>query len=214
MTSSKSPSLFLTEFFRSFHTTGAILPSGRALARALAQPMEGLKAPRRILEAGPGTGAVTEVLIRNLEPGDELTLCEINPAFADHLEEKMRIDPIWREKQGALRIVRSDVREVAKRGVYNLIVSGLPLNNFSPEMVRSFLDGFLEGLAPGGVHTFFEYCAIRRIRMRIGSSNGRARMQAIEEVVADKLRATEWDRVAVWANVPPAWVYRARGGRS
>jgi phospholipid N-methyltransferase len=210
MTVSKSPSLFVSEFFRSFHTTGAVLPSGRALARALAAPLDERSGPRKILEAGPGTGAVTEVLIRKLESGDELTLCEINPAFADRLEERLRTDPVWREKREAVRVLRADVREIARAGAFDLIVSGLPLNNFSPELVGELLDGFLEGLAPGGIHTFFEYRAIRRIRMRVGSSQGRRRMRAIEEAVMERLRSTEWERVSVMANIPPAWVYKAR----
>ena len=48
------------EFFEAEvdQTTGAILPSSRGLARAMTRPMRQAKGPRRILEVGPGTGAV------------------------------------------------------------------------------------------------------------------------------------------------------------
>ena len=49
---------FLTQFLRNYQTTGSVLPSSRALASALCRHV-GTGAPQRILEAGPGTGAVT-----------------------------------------------------------------------------------------------------------------------------------------------------------
>ncbi len=59
--------VFWREFRRNFHTTGAVLPSGRALARALTRYVAaGAAGPRRILEVGPGTGAVTTVLVDRL----------------------------------------------------------------------------------------------------------------------------------------------------
>ena len=55
--------LFLKEFRRTFHTTGALFPSSPGLARALSRYVqrddEAVHSPRRILEVGPGTGAVT-----------------------------------------------------------------------------------------------------------------------------------------------------------
>ena len=37
-----------------------------------------MEAPRRILECGPGTGAVTAEIVRQLRPGDQLDILEIN----------------------------------------------------------------------------------------------------------------------------------------
>src|ERR1043166_4551462 len=62
------------EFYRQFRaqygTTGSVLPSSRALARALTRPMRACPTPRRVLEVGPGTGAVTREIVRTLRPGD------------------------------------------------------------------------------------------------------------------------------------------------
>src|SRR5262245_49636372 len=60
---------FFGQFRRQYHTTGSILPSSRALGRALTKPMRQAAAPRRILEIGPGTGAVTREIVRSLRPG-------------------------------------------------------------------------------------------------------------------------------------------------
>lgn len=91
--------LFYKEFVRSFKTTGAVLPSGKALAKALAAPLAEISGPRVILEAGPGTGAVTAHLLKHLGEGDRLTLCEINPQFADFLGKRLKEDPEWQPYQ-------------------------------------------------------------------------------------------------------------------
>ena len=73
--------VFLREFLRTFQTTGAVMPSGSALAAALAHYVrdgdEG-SGGRRILEAGPGTGAVTHHIARAMRGGDRLVLVERN----------------------------------------------------------------------------------------------------------------------------------------
>ena len=50
---------FLTQFLRNYSTTGSVIPSGRALGDALVPACGTAAAPQKILEAGPGTGAVT-----------------------------------------------------------------------------------------------------------------------------------------------------------
>src|SRR5213079_848550 len=98
--------VFWRQFREAYHSTGAVLPSGRGLARALARfvredarsalrsasrlnangsepapgpSLEGRgKAGRRILEVGPGTGAVTAQIIGDMRPGDRLVLVERN----------------------------------------------------------------------------------------------------------------------------------------
>ena len=56
--------VFWREFRENFHTTGAVLPSGRSLAAALCYYLNGDGRPKRILEVGPGTGAVTRTIVR------------------------------------------------------------------------------------------------------------------------------------------------------
>lgn len=206
----KAVPLFLREFVRTFQTTGSILPSGRALAEALTRPLPELPAPRRILEAGPGTGPVTDRLIRALNPEDELHLCEINPAFTQHLGERLDQDPAWRIKKDQIRLFQRDVRDLFEPEKYHLIVSGLPLNNFHPELVDELLGGFIESLVPGGHHTFFEYVGIRAVKKNFSPRGERERLRRIEHVVQSRLSSWEWRRNAVWSNLPPAWAYALR----
>ncbi|WP_163567862.1 hypothetical protein [Fodinicola feengrottensis] len=54
----RNATVFASEFVHNFHTTGAIAPSGKTLARALSRHLHTCPAdgPRRLLEVGPGTG--------------------------------------------------------------------------------------------------------------------------------------------------------------
>lgn len=207
----KSSTLFCREFLRSFHTTGAILPSGKRLSNDLAAPADEYPAPRRILEAGPGTGAVTACLIEKLEPGDELTLCELNSAFSDHLEARLGDGGEWQHKRDQVSVVRADVREVLSPESFHMIVSGLPLNNFEPDFVRDLLSSYLDALRPGGTHTFFEYQTIRAIRMRLDPHwEERNRLRELDLCVWDALSRYPHKKKRVFLNVPPAWAYVIR----
>jgi phospholipid N-methyltransferase len=80
--------VFLREFLLEFKTTGACFPTSRWAAQALITPLRAPeRAPKNILELGPGTGSVTMPLLREMRPGDHLTICEINPRFMKSLKD-------------------------------------------------------------------------------------------------------------------------------
>jgi phosphatidylethanolamine/phosphatidyl-N-methylethanolamine N-methyltransferase len=91
-----------------------------------------------------------------------------------------------------------------------VIVSGLPLNNFSVDQVEQILH-LLTGLVrPGGTLSFFEYIAIRRARAVVSGPRQRARLRGIGHAVAAVLEPHEIRCEWVWRNVPPACVHHVR----
>jgi phosphatidylethanolamine/phosphatidyl-N-methylethanolamine N-methyltransferase len=203
--------LFFREFIRNFHTTGAILPSGRYLARALARYVaEPVAAQRRILEVGPGTGAVTRRIIDVLQPVDRLDLVELNDSFVRRLEGRFQTEPHFQSVAGQTRILHCPVEELPCEPTYNLIVSGLPLNNFSAELVEKILGIFLKLLLPGGTLSFFEYIAMRKMKAVISGPADRQRLRGIHHAMHNVLKTHEIRRDAVWRNIPPAWVHHLR----
>ncbi|MBN1911780.1 MAG: methyltransferase domain-containing protein [Pirellulales bacterium] len=202
--------LFLREFRRNFHTTGAILPSGRRLSAALARHVGRRGVPERVLEVGPGTGAVTRHIVPALGPDDRLDLVELNASFAQRLREDFENDPLLQPAAGRVRVIESPIQELNQDTRYNVIISGLPLNNFSAEMVEQILDA-LQGLAaPGGILSFFEYIAIRRARAMVSGPTERRRLRGIGLALDRVLDGREFARDAIWPNVPPAWVHHVR----
>jgi phospholipid N-methyltransferase len=201
---------FLTEFLRSYNTTGAVIPSGRALCHSLCRYVGAGGRPQRILEAGPGTGAVTRCIIDRMGQDDQLWMVELNPAFAAHLRRAFEDQPAFRAAASRCHLVEGALQQLGHDEPFDLVISGLPLNNFSSEDVRAVMQAFSKLLKPGGVLSFFEYILVRPAKMFVSAGAERARLrgvgEAIGSVVGEKAIAKEW----VWVNVPPAWVHHVR----
>jgi phospholipid N-methyltransferase len=213
--------VFLKQFFSRYHTTGSVLPSSRALARALCRYVgeRGGRAQgagrrdvegRQILEVGPGTGAVTACLVKKMLPGDRLTLVELNDDFVRHLQGRLEREPAFAAVADRTEILHSRLEDLPQERKFDLIVSGLPLNNFAVAEVEAILEIFARLLAPGGTLSFFEYIAIRRVKAVVSGRSGRQRLRGIGAALGQTLDGREIKRDWVWPNVPPAWVHHVR----
>lgn len=228
--------LFFREYIRHFHTTGAVLPSGRFLAAELTrfvgnqktgkgdrsnlpeQP-EGCRAqigpvpfsqPLKILEVGPGTGAVTGRIVGGMGTDDKLDLVELNESFVRKLEHRFQTEPAFQSVADRARIHHCPIEELPGDESYNVIVSGLPLNNFAVADVERILAVLTDRLVPGGMLSFFEYIAVRPARAMLSGRAERERLRAIGQTMRSVLQQHELRRDAVWLNVPPAWVHHLR----
>jgi phosphatidylethanolamine/phosphatidyl-N-methylethanolamine N-methyltransferase len=223
--------VFWREFRQQYHTTGALMPSGRALSRALARfvregdaalPNKGSNgAPaqlddasrgRRILEVGPGTGAVTGQIIQAMRPTDRLDLVERNDQFVAQLRSRLSEDPAFAPMTDCITLHHASVEDLPEGFPFDLIISGLPLNNFPVEVVDSLLGKSRRLLAPGGTLSFFEYVAVRKAKSVISSRNERDRLRRIGSIFDAMLSEHEVRRDLVLANVTPAWVHHVRFG--
>jgi phospholipid N-methyltransferase len=204
-------SLFFREFLRNFHTTGAVLPSGRFLASALSRFVASRSpTPRKILEVGPGTGAVTRRIIAHMAHHDSLDLVELNDAFVERLNHRFQTEPAFQAVAARSRVLHQPVEDLPPDQSYDVIVSGLPLNNFSADVVENILTGLTERLAPGGTLSFFEYIAVRPMRAIISGPRDRRRLRGIGQAMRAVLEPGEIRRDAVLLNVLPAWVHHVR----
>ncbi len=196
------------EFYRQFRTqyqnTGSILPSSRALARALTRPMRSLQGPRRILEIGPGTGAVTAEIVKQLRPGDAFDIVEINADFVAYLNQRFEHEPDFQKRREQSRILHSPLQEVPGQAVYDVMISGLPLNNFSLALVEDIYASYQRLLKPSGTLSCFEYVWIRQMKSPFVGSTERDRLRQITSYLEEKIRQFQFDEELVFLNVPPA----------
>jgi phospholipid N-methyltransferase len=204
--------LFLREFRTHYHTTGAILPSGPWLAAALARFVGKGDRAQRILEVGPGTGAVTRRIARAMRPHDRLDLVELNDGFVRRLREDLTRHPALRTVAGRTRVLHCRVEELAPGPCYDVVISGLPLNNFSAGLVGQILKTMTGLLRAGGTLSFFQYIYIRRIKSLLVGRVEQARLGEVGRVIDGLLGAHEFRRDWVWPNVPPAWAHHVRVG--
>ncbi len=165
---------------------GAVTPSGRALARAMARYVDP-EIPGPVIELGSGTGAVTQALVdKGIDPA-RLVLVEFNPTFCRLLRTRY---PDATVIQGdAYRInhlLGGLVREPAAA-----VVSGLPLVTQPFRRRLRLIGEAFDLMAPGAPFVQFTYAMVTPIPVR----NANVTAKASE---------------LIWMNVPPArvWVYR------
>jgi phosphatidylethanolamine/phosphatidyl-N-methylethanolamine N-methyltransferase len=201
---------FIREMRRDFLHTGALLPSSPFLGRAMTVHLRHRRRPARILEVGPGTGAITAEVIRRLQPGDQLDIVEINPRFVALLRRRLETENRFRQHEHQVRVIHAPVQEVAGHEVYDFILSSLPLNNFPSTVVRQVFDVFHRLLVPGGTLSFYEYVFVRHLKTPFVERRERERLQRIGWILGSYVRRYQFDRERIYANVPPAVVRHLR----
>src|SRR5450432_2020055 len=101
---------------------GAVMPSGKLLARTMAQYVD-IECDGPVVELGPGTGAITSALIDRGVGQKRLVLVEYNPGFCALLRDRY---PHARVVQGDAYALRDSLWDVLKVPA-SAVVSGLPL---------------------------------------------------------------------------------------
>ena len=199
--------IFWREFRETFRTTGAIAPSGKQLGRSLACFVRETGQGRRILEVGPGTGAVTARIVEAMRPGDHLDLVELNERFVQHLRHLFTTKAPFAAVADQVTIHHAPLQELQTAQRFDLVISGLPLNNFAVSEVQELLNTMLSLLKPGGVLSFFEYVALRRAKKTLVDKEERQRLRGIGQVLDNAFEQHLLRRDLAWRNLPPAWVH-------
>jgi phosphatidylethanolamine/phosphatidyl-N-methylethanolamine N-methyltransferase len=167
-------------------STGAVMPSGRFLARAMARLVD-TEVPGPVIELGAGTGPVTEALVEQGVDPARLVLVEFNPVFCRMLRSRYPEATVVQGDAYRLKhLLGSLLREPAAA-----IVSGLPLFN-KPMRTRLRLIADAFGLLlPQAPFIQFTYAVVSPIPRKLPGVHA---------------RSTE----RIWRNLPPAqvWVYR------
>ena len=167
-------------------TTGAVMPSGKVLARTMARYVDPA-APGPVVELGPGTGAVTEALVEQGIDPSRLVLVEFNASFCRLLRSRYPAATVVQGDAYRLRgLLENLVREPAAA-----VVSGLPLVTKPLRTRIRLMSDALGLLAPGAPFVQFTYAMVPPIPKAVGGVT------------------TEASEL-IWMNLPPArvWVYR------
>jgi phosphatidylethanolamine/phosphatidyl-N-methylethanolamine N-methyltransferase len=208
----KNQIAFFRQFRQRFETTGAIAPSSRFLARSMARYLEARdsSSPVRVLEIGPGTGPVTDRIVRLLKPGDVFDLVELNDEFVRILNNRFDTEPAWKAVRAQTAIHQLPVQHYQAPESYDFVISGLPLNNFPADLVTTITDAYFQLLKPGGVLSYFEYMFVRPIRKVITQGGEKTRITRIDKTLQGHCDQYRIRRDNIWINVPPAWVQHLR----
>lgn len=166
--------------------TGALAPSGKHLARLMAEQVDP-SVPGYIVELGPGTGPFTRALVDRGIPEERLILIEYNEEFTGLLKARYP----------KATVIRGDAYSIARAlAPYTsqplcAVVSGLPLFNQPMTRRLRLLAQALKLLDPRGAFIQFTYHVIPPVPAGAGDF----RMSGTKRI---------------WWNMFPArvWVYR------
>ena len=195
---------FVREAFRDIRHTGRVWPSSPALAKAMTRGLGDLRGKRRVLEVGPGTGPFTERILRGLRDGDHFDIVELNEAFCADLERRLLVPHRRRKPRTSVALHQAPIQEAPLEGPYDLIVCGLPFNNFSPTLVRSIFRRMMSLLREGGELAYFEYAGVRTIKAPLVGESGRKQLKGVKHVGESLRRRHKGKRELVLGNIPPA----------
>jgi phosphatidylethanolamine/phosphatidyl-N-methylethanolamine N-methyltransferase len=176
--------LFLQEWFANPQRTGSVAPSSPQLSAAMAQWLPA-NPKSFVLELGPGTGAVTEALLKRGLREDRLVAIEHNPKMAELLREKFpRAQIITGDAWHLDTLLRARHEPIESVGA---VISSLPLLNFPPAEAEALTQKIRTVLEPEGNWVQYSYhLGKKQVR---GSASFRLRASKI-----------------VWLNFPPARV--------
>jgi phosphatidylethanolamine/phosphatidyl-N-methylethanolamine N-methyltransferase len=201
-------------FRKDFFHTGSLVPSSHYLGRELAANLRGDRPPARILEIGGGTGPVTAQILPLLRDDDQFDVVEINGDFVKHLCERFQVnEPSPLDSTPAhFRILHAPVQDVPGQGVYQHLISGLPFNNFPIKLVREIWKNIHRLAAPNATFAFFEYVAIREMKMPFVARDEKKRLQLVGRHLEREMKLHQIHARKVFLNVPPAVVHHLRFG--
>ncbi|MDX1541290.1 MAG: hypothetical protein R3349_07780 [Geminicoccaceae bacterium] len=183
---SKETELFFRQWLRSPKSMGSVIPSSRALARAIARAVV-WEPGQTVVELGAGTGAISKGLLRSGLPPEALMMVELDRPLFEYLRDNFE----------GVRVVNGDATRLAdilrQQGVgpVSTVISGLPMVNMPLEFQRAIINQSLDVLGPNGCYLQYSYSPVPPVPAK------KLGLQA--ELVRYVLR-----------NVPPATVWRFR----
>jgi phosphatidylethanolamine/phosphatidyl-N-methylethanolamine N-methyltransferase len=182
---------FLRSWIERPLTVGAVTPSGKILARAMARYVDP-NSTGPVVELGPGTGPVTEALVEAGVDPSRLVLVEFDPTFCRILRNRY---PDATLVQGDAYSLRR-LLETLLISPAAAVVSGLPLITKPIKMRLRLIRDAFDLMLPGAPFVQFTYSVASPVPKRMGGFTAEASER-------------------IWLNIPPArvWVYRKTDGR-
>ncbi|MFC0284573.1 class I SAM-dependent methyltransferase [Camelimonas abortus] len=169
--------------------TGAVTPSGKMLARTMASYLDP-DAEGQVVELGPGTGPVTEAILRRGVPEERLVLVEYNEDFCRLLARRFpRATILQGDAYNFPAVVAG-----ALQGPAAATVSSLPLFTRPLPVRQKLLRDAFAAMRPGAPFVQFTYSPVSPL--------------------PKSAEYTSEPSNRVWWNLPPArvWAYRLRQG--
>jgi phosphatidylethanolamine/phosphatidyl-N-methylethanolamine N-methyltransferase len=190
VTQTKETELFFRQWLRSPKSMGAVIPSSRALARAVTREVA-WRPGQVVVELGAGTGAISQGLMDSGLPPEALMMIELDRPLYEYL----------RERFPAVRVINGDATRLVdilrQQGVEQVgtVISGIPMVTMPLGFQRAIVEQSFAALGPEGCLLQYSY-------------------SPVVPIPAKKLGVEARLVKVVMRNLPPATVWRFRPRRA
>ena len=161
-------------------TTGAVSQSSSYLIKSLLKPID-FSNNLNILEVGPGPGNVTKSILNEMNGDSMLHSFEINDSFF------MEVSKIQDPRLRIYHISAEYLHDHLKEGSVDVVISTLPLANFSQELKDRIFESIKKVMSPNSLFIQFQY--------------------SLSDYRFVKREFDEVDLKLTVLNLPPAFVY-------
>lgn len=185
---------FIKNFLKNPVKTGSVWPSSSRLAQEMIAGIT-LRDALCVAEIGPGTGAITRIIISNIGKNTKFFAVELNKNFYSHFKKEFPDTTIYNNSILNLNTI------LKQEGVSALdcIISSLPWASFSLELQNTILNSILTALNPGGYFVTFAYL------QGLLLPNARAFRKNLDNLFSNIITSK-----IIWKNIPPALVYKCK----
>jgi phosphatidylethanolamine/phosphatidyl-N-methylethanolamine N-methyltransferase len=148
-------------FIRNIRQIGAVAPSSAYLTERMVEPLrkriqDSKTGPLRILEVGPGTGAITRHIVPLLRKGDHVDVVELNPILHAHVAKEYAAE--------GMHFHNMNLLDVEANEPYDFIFSGIPYESLPVNVTEMLWRKKLQLSKEGTIITYFKYLNIIQIR--------------------------------------------------
>lgn len=182
---------FIKQFLKNPVETAAIVASSKRLSQLIVDSAE-LNQKRCVVELGPGTGAFTKEILKEVSPEALFFCLEINHEFVTDTRRNCPDAIVYHASA-------TDIKKylnVHGRNTCDCIISGLPWALFGKELQEELLENIYDSLERGG--SFLTIAHISGLLFPPG-----IRFHKLLSRKFYRVRKTE----VVWGNVLPGFVY-------
>ncbi len=189
--------------FRNPEMVGAIAPASSYTAKELARYIHhDNDKPIRILEVGSGTGPVTEEIIKKMNKADHLDCIELDKNYCEQLDKKFSSKNV--------HIYCMSITDFKSTKKYDVIISTLPFNLLSPQLVQEIVKQYKTLIKPGGHASYIEYAWLGKLKRLTLSKKGRRAWDSKQRTLKTWRKKYGIARNIVYRNLPPTYVYHLK----
>lgn len=187
-------SLLFRQFIKKPGTVGTLCSSSPALAKVMVEKID-IHSARYIAELGPGTGAITASILKQITSDSHFFAIELDKTIYEEFKKHHPDVIIYNDTAENLnKIIRhQNIPHL------DIVISGLPWSVFSEKNQTLIIKEVTTSLKENGYFTTFAY--IQGIFLPSA--------RRFKKLLKNNFSSVEISKV-VWNNLPPAFVYRCR----